>query len=144
MDSRISIPTDNIHKFYAIFGLVICITAATLFVFTYNFHHEETVSITLELAKLDSVGELNAYQKDYKGILEKRLEVGTSNKKFYMSIIFSVLGAGIAILCSGFFNWHFKVQPKIDELTDLQIAKLKLELAAANTKAPFYRRGRNV
>ncbi len=140
MDSRISIPTDNIHKFYAIFGLVICISAATLFVIAYNFHHQETVTISTELAKLNTLGDLAPYQEAYKDILEKRLEIGASNKDFYMKTISAILAIGIVSIFFGFIRWHFEVQPKLDELTNLQIQKLKAELSNTRQHVPFHRR----
>ncbi len=40
MESKIPIPTDNIYKFYALFGLVILISCIAAFLYVYSSTNE--------------------------------------------------------------------------------------------------------
>lgn len=137
MESKINIPTDNIYKFYAIFGLALCIAALTLFVVTYNEHYESQITLSLELTKIQGNEKLSSYEVSQKEIIQKQIEINASNKDFYQLVIACLLGLGVAVVFYGFKNWHYKVQPKIDELTDLQIKKLRMELSNAAKHKTF-------
>lgn len=129
MDSRLSIPTDNIFKFYALSGLVFCLGALTLFVFTYNLHYEKTVYLSLELAKLDIAKLDNAYVEKQREIIKTQLEIGIANKEFYMAVISFLFSLGIVVMSFGFARWHYKVQPQLDRLVALEIEMKEKELS---------------
>ena len=139
MDSRFSIPTDNIYKFYALFGLAFCIGALTLFVFTYNSHFETANSLFLELTKIDTIESPSAFEAKQKEILEKQITTISENKAFYMKVINAFLVVGIFIMTVGFYRWHYKVQPQIDKINALKIRQLEAELAK-KTHVPFRQR----
>lgn len=140
MDSRISIPTDNIYKFYALFGLAFCVAALTMFVLAYNSHFESTTELSMQLAKLDTLAKLTEFEEAQKKILENQIEIGNSNKDFYMTIISASLGFGLVVMISGFIRWHYKVQPQIDKIMALKIEQLQVELSRGKKHVPYSRR----
>ncbi len=142
MNSRLSIPTDNIYKFYAIFGLAFCIGALTLFVFTYNTHLESSVSLTLELTKLESNNSEDNLIQAKKEMLQNLLKIGNSNKDLYMSIISLSFSLGLFVMAIGFYRWHYKIQPQLDRLVVLQIKQLEQALSKGEICTPFSRRGK--
>lgn len=133
MNSSLSVPTDNIYKFYALFGLVLIVTSLFLFVLTYNFHYERATEMYLEIAKIESQEKISNYEKTKKEALEKRLEIDSSNKSFYISVILVFLFTGTALTIYGFRRWHKNIQPVLDEISLLELEKLKQETKKQGT-----------
>ncbi len=112
-----------------------------MFVIAYNSHFESTTKLSMELAKIDSLESTTDLEKRQKKILEKQIEIGTSNKNFYMKVIGVSLGSGIVIMIFGFVRWHYKVQRQIDKMNTLKIRQLESELLKMEKRVPFRRRG---
>lgn len=132
MNTRVPIPTDNIYKFYALFGLALLFACIIAFVSTYNTHLDRTFDVHEELEILKKLKKPTGEQQVRIEILERKAEIDPENKKFYMSIINGGVGISIVIISFGFFMWQFKVQPKQDELIKKQLEKIDLEIKALN------------
>lgn len=128
MENRIPLPTDNIFKFYALFGLLLVIfgIGSTLYVnksandlvFEFAVEYE-----TLKADPLRSVSQEVRFQ-----ILQKKLGVAKSDKTLFISILGVINGIGIFMVWYGFKKWHTELQPIQDEMARLNLKKLRREL----------------
>lgn len=123
MQTRIPLPTDNIYKFYALFGLLVFISSMVLFVTTYTTFQSRSVERTIELSVLTNLETLSAKQKATKEVLEVLAVVDKSDKKTFLRYIGVFLSIGLLLIYYGFRKWHKEIQPKQDKLLDLEIKK---------------------
>jgi hypothetical protein len=123
----LSIPTDNVNKFYAIFGLIILVSCIYGFVNIYDTAQKVTLEYGKEVMKLDAkklkteidIAMIKLYTE--RGTLERR------NQEFYYDAISLFAAIGTIMLIYGLVKWHFHVQPVEDKLKSLQIENLRLE-----------------
>ncbi|MBM5203042.1 hypothetical protein HYN74_22530 [Vibrio parahaemolyticus] len=118
ISSNMSLPTDNLYKFLALFGLLLTVTGCYMFNSSYTNFNNEYISSIVELAKYESIEKPTPYELRQKEALEKIIELLKANKPFNLNVSMSVIIIG----------WHYQLQPKLDELLDLQVAKSKLEV----------------
>ena len=135
MQSKVPLPTDNIYKFYALFGLFILFLCMLAFVTTYNVHTGVAFQVHEELQVLNKVEKPSRSQIVRKEVLERKEEINTENKKSYMTVISKGFTIAIILITFGFIAWHYKVQPLQDELSKKHIEKLDLELSALRKQA---------
>ena len=128
MQSKVPLPTDNIYKFYAFFGLLLLITSLYLFVSVYDSNKEKMQERFIEGSKLENIVKLSPDQKDYKKFLENDAEVDKINYDTYMDWISVFIFISSLFIIFGFGMWQFSVQPKQDKLLKLSTDKLTLEL----------------
>jgi hypothetical protein len=137
MQSKVPIPTDNIFKFYALFGLVIFI-----FGFYFIFHLNSTTNdllfdTILEIEILQSNSEITKVQQTELDILERKQEIAIKDKKGFVIICGIISGFGACLMFYGFYYWHTKIQPLQDQILELTVKKLEQELSITNR--PFKR-----
>ncbi len=137
MESKIPLPTDNIYKFYALFSLLLLIFSLGAVLYVQQTANEQAIAIFPELEELKAAKELSPKDELRKQILERRLEVLLSNKKFYQQALGVMIGAAISGIFFGFLRWHWVIQPRQDkhaeiqlEISRLQLEKLKAEMNA--------------
>lgn len=134
MYSRVPLPTDNIYKFYALFGLLVILTTSVLFVVRLEHYNNGAYERYIPLETLKhkkTAGNINNVEKLRLDILQSQSEIEKKNRDLELGIyIFSFLVFGILPCVSGFAFWHRNIQPKQDELLDLQIEKLKKEISS--------------
>ena len=135
---KIPLPTDNIYKFYALFGLLLFIfsVGATIALSKNTNENVYKLYVELESLKLPSIEEM-ATHKDAphptfvrKALLERLIEVAKSDKKtmeVLLAVVTFVGGLGVVY---GFGKWHKDIQPIQDEMLELQLEKLRREVAA--------------
>jgi len=126
MESRIPVPTDNIYKFYALFGLLLVISSLLGSVYVTQSANESVHAFAKEYFSI-----ANPDLKEPSGLeqfIAKRITTTVENRKFYQQGIGVFLGVGIMMMFYGFYMWHMKVQPLQDRLMKLQIEKLEREL----------------
>lgn len=129
MNPNIPIPTDNIYKFYALFGLTFFIVCSICFTQIYKDHREGI------LHRIDQYD--NARNKDEQQVIVNVMK--SDHKDFVVikyGVIFGLL-VGAAAMAYGFSRWH-EVQKAQDELTKLQLRKLTLDLN--NARKPLRQR----
>jgi len=128
MLSKMSLPTDNIYKFYAIFGLLLLITSLFLFTQLVSNYNNKAFDRYIDLEILKAVNKPNAEQKAKKEILEAKKDIDTSDKNFYLTCLGLFVGLSLFSMLYGFYQWHNKIQPMQDKAEKLNIYKLKLEV----------------
>lgn len=128
MHSRIPLPTDNIYKFYALFGLVIVLFFLSSIIYVNKVTNDLIFQVILEEEKLNSLAELTSVQEARKVVLTRKYEIALSDKNFFQIVAAVFLAGGGYLMYYGFYHWHNKIQPVQDELAQLSIKKLKKEL----------------
>ncbi len=127
MESKIPLPTDNIYKFYALFGLLLLITSIFGTVIVSTSTNEKLYELVKEYESIPKAEE-GKKESALGKVIEKRIEVQIGNKNFYNRGLGALLGVSIFLMFYGFRQWHTKIQPKQDEYFNLQIQKLRAEL----------------
>lgn len=125
MQPSIPVPTDNLYKFAALFGLVLIVASIVSVVSTYNSAYDELVEIASSYIALE--GKSDATTKQMKQLMDKRIEVIDSNREFYVFILSIPIVIGGALSVWGFQRWA-RIQPLHDELIELQVAKVRKEV----------------
>lgn len=136
MESRIPIPTDNIYKFYALFGLALFIFCIGAILYVNSSTNELVFSAVPEYESLESIEHPTALETAKKQFIEKRINVAVADRKFLEKAIGVILGISILLMIYGFRKWHLKVQPVQDETARLQLEKLRLEVGALRGDKP--------
>lgn len=128
MNNRVPIPTDNIYKFYALFGLALLITSVFAFLSVYNSHRAMAYEIYQEVELLKKIAEPTNEQSIRLEILISKSEIDAKNKKFYMSVVGLMFGLSLSLMFIGFLAWHLKIQPLQDKLKERELEKIELEI----------------
>ncbi|MEJ1378147.1 MAG: hypothetical protein RPU32_09290 [Candidatus Sedimenticola sp. (ex Thyasira tokunagai)] len=128
MENRIPLPTDNIYKFYALFGLLLAMfgTGATLYVNKSTNDLVFKIAVEYETLKADPVRSVS--QEARFQVLQKKLEIAGKDKNLFLFGLSVVIGVGILMMWYGFKKWHTEVQPIQDEMARLSLKKLKREV----------------
>lgn len=129
MENRIPVPTDNIFKFYALFGLLLFVFACGALLYV-NATSNALISDSIpELEALKEFEEPSRSDQAQIAILERKIEITKSNRKFYYNSIGALGALGLLLMTGGFVTWHTKIQPIQDETArvQLEIAKLQLQ-----------------
>lgn len=119
MESKTPLPTDNIYKFYALFGLLLLITSSLSIIWLSNTTNETIHSLVKEYEALPG----NTEEKEESAlgkIIEARVDVATTNRKHFNIALGAIWGMSLCLLFYGFRQWHTKIQPKQDAYFDLQ------------------------
>lgn len=128
MESRIPLPTDNIFKFYALFGLVLTIFGIGSILYSNKSTNDFVFQVAVEYETL-KVDPARTFQQEARfQLLERKIKVMKNDKTFYLSCLGIVVGIGIFTLGYGFIKWHTEVQPIQDEITRLNLKKLQREV----------------
>lgn len=129
MESRIPLPTDNIYKFYAFFGLLLFVFSASALLYQNHAHNELIFAAVPELADLKQVAQPTPAQKTRIAVLEKRVEIANSDHRAIPYVLGTISGISVLLIYYGFRRWHTEIQPLIDESAkvQLQIAELQLK-----------------
>lgn len=128
MQSRVPLPTDNIYKFYALFGLFLFLACTYVFVNLQQSFNEKVFKRHIELKTLQDIEQMNAAQLATKEVLEKQAEIDSSDKKFFLNSIALFFSIAILLMIFGFYQWHKKIQPQQDEAFKRNIDKIEMEI----------------
>ena len=127
MESKIPLPTDNIYKFYALFGLMLLITSIVGIVWVGTSTNEKLYSLVKEYEAIPGTQE-EKEKNDLAKVIEQLMVVQAESKKS-STIGLTVMAVIAALLMLyGFDRWHTKIQPKQDEYFELQLQKLRREV----------------
>lgn len=128
MENRIPLPTDNIFKFYAMFGLLLAIFGIGSILFVNRSTNDLVFEVAVEYETLKADPVRSVSQEARLQVLQKKLEIAICDKKFYICGIALVIGTGIFMMWYGFKKWHTEVQSIQDKITRLSLKKLQREL----------------
>lgn len=126
--SSISVPTDHLAKFLAIFGLVVFVVSSLSWHLNLSSHRQILFEHAMSVSKLstdDELGHSESMQIKALNIGMKQITRET-NRVNTFTAIFSV--AGLLIMLYGFYKWVVVLQPKLDRLLDIQIEIANEEL----------------
>ncbi|MBX3659825.1 MAG: hypothetical protein KF740_15440 [Ramlibacter sp.] len=135
MESKIPLPTDNIYKFYALFGLLVFIFSIGAMLYSTRSSNELLTNLMVERETLKEVVVPAAGQIARIEVIDRLLEVGKSDKTFLRWALATLFVLGLWSAFYGFKTWHQKIQPIQDELISLQLRKLKVEVANLEREA---------
>lgn len=130
MDPRIPVPTDNIYKFCATFGLVVMVVSLTLMFLNGRTANQVIFDSSREYYDLKSREDPLIVERE--SLLDQQVKLAVDNRehgKWVLAVIFAI---GFYSSCFGFYCWYTKVQPVHDEILELQKKKLELEVRALN------------
>ncbi|MDF3125561.1 hypothetical protein [Rheinheimera sp. 1928-s] len=131
MQSRIPLPTDNVYKFYAMFGLLILLTTGIMFFIRHEYYNSMAFERLVPIETLKAKNKPTAAEKLELYLLEQKAEIAKLNKEFELGIYSSCfLIFGLGFTSSGFYYWHTKIQPMQDKLLELQVKKAEYEVRA--------------
>lgn len=136
MENKIPIPTDNIFKFYALFGLLLFVFTAGSIIYVVNSFNELAFQAAIEVAAIKQIPNPSPVDTAKMQILEKRLELAASDKNFYTLATGGIFGISIMLMIYGFMKWHKDVQPVQDEMARLQLEKLRHEIKQLQHEIP--------
>ena len=128
MENRIPLPTDNIYKFYALFGLLLAIFCIGASIYLNKSTNDALFQIAVEYDTLEANPVRSRSQEARYQIIRKQIEIAKNNKQFYLIGLSILLASGIWMIWHGFRKWHTEIQPNQDEITRLSIKKLKQEV----------------
>jgi hypothetical protein len=128
MESRIPLPTDNIFKFYALFGLLLFIFCSSSIIYVEHSTNELVFQSVIELESVKQIANPSPVDTAKKLVLEKRIEIALSDRKSSVGAIGVFLAISIASMVFGFVKWHREVQPIQDKIAKLQLEKLQYEV----------------
>lgn len=134
MQSRIPVPTDNLAKFCAMFGLLLLVGSMYFFVTLQVSYNEGVEKNYVELQSLLNMEKPTQEQMSRRDLLRSFEVVSRSNKKFYERSIGFFIGIAILLIWYGFRTWIKVIQPQQDKLLKLQIEKQSLEVEILKKK----------
>lgn len=129
MESRVPLPTDNIYKFYALFGLLLFIFSFGAAIVNNQATNNQLFQIVVELETIKALPNSGVVDEVKKVVLERKLEIIKSDKRFYKHATGVVIAIATLMMLYGFDKWHKKIQPMQDEIAKLQLDKLRAEVA---------------
>lgn len=140
-----NLPTDNLYKFAAIFGLVLIVFSSFMFNQTIDnaYQFEDNLNAKTELHKLDSLQIQNTdslsiaktkiqIEKDYKQYKRIVKRIPSLFKLYVFLFLLGFICAGI-----GFYNWYFKTQRLNDDILKNESDKIKNDRAVLVHKIQF-------
>ena len=129
MENKIPVPTDNIFKFYALFGLTLVVFAFGATLYNHNAANALILATAGEIDALKHIESPTRSELVRLALLERQKEIAISDRKFFQWPLGAILAAGGYLLWYGYSKWQKLVQPRLDEMsrTELAIAKLQLE-----------------
>ena len=128
MESNIPLPTDNIYKFYALFGLLLFVFCASAIIYTEHSTNDFLFQTDVELESVKQITNPSPLDVTRKAFLEKRIEVAISDRRTNVGAIGVFLAISIGSMVFGFWKWQMKVQPDQDKMMRLQLEKLQYEV----------------
>lgn len=143
MDSRIPVPTDNIYKFYALFGLLLFIFSLGSFFYVQQTYNQQAFELVPQLEELKEIESPSSAERARISVIERKFEINSSDKTFLLFCIGGLSGIALVLMGMGFVPWHTRIQPTLDrtnkaqaEITELQAIKLRRELGFPDETPP--------
>lgn len=128
MQNNIPVPTDNIFKFYALFGLLLFVFSCGSLLYVNHSTNDALMGGIIELEALKQIEKPSRVESAKIIVLEKKIEITQNNKGFYVNGIGVLAGFAMIAMGYGFFKWHTEVQPVLDETAKVQIEIAKMQL----------------
>jgi hypothetical protein len=128
MTPSIPITTDNIYKFAALFGLVLVISTGFGMLYLLSINYEFAVKNFDEYELLMAKENLSQAEFIRKNAFDMQIKYRTLAVNGFMFFLTLLAVIGSIVSFWGSYHWLKKVQPKQDELINLQIEKTRREV----------------
>jgi len=128
MTPKLPVPTDNVYKFYALFGLVILISSAFGTVYTTDVTNQRIFEIFTQIGEYKEDGEISSFEEGQIQMLEQLRDVAISNKELTLDVLAWSFAISLYVMGYGFYKWHMTIQRRDDRLTELKIRQLEKDL----------------
>jgi len=128
MDNKIPLPTDNIYKFYALFGLLLLVTSIASFIYLHQTTNALLFETEIIVEELNDKKDISLNEARRQSFLQHRIDIAKKDRDFYNNGLAVLLVISAVAMIYGFSQWHYVVQPKQDKLLDFQIQKAEQEL----------------
>ena len=135
MLDRISVATDNIYKFIALFSLVTLIFCGWQLISINSVTNAVIFQNYPEIEAIKSLEERSREQEARLAILNRQVEVATGDRNTFNIFLILIIFLALLGLYYGFYTWHKDIQPMADaqskaqlEILHLQMEKLRLEI----------------
>lgn len=132
---KLPLPTDNIYKFYAFFGLLLFIFGAGATVALQRGTNDSVYKLYVELDSVRAPSTAPSAAMDQKSeksireaLLERLIEVAREDKKILSMYLSVLIAFSVLLTVAGFYKWHTQIQPIQDEMMRLQLQKLRQEV----------------
>lgn len=133
LESQIPLPTDNIYKFYALFGLLLFIFSFGLSVYVSKTTNKLLFQTLIDQETLKQLPNPSSVEKTKEQVLQRRIEIAVQDRNFDTRALGAVGGIAFCVMVYGFWKWHREVQPVQDKIAELQLEKLRLEVSQMKT-----------
>ena len=128
MTPTIPLPTDNIYKFVCLFGLALILAAVYGFVALYSSSLERVETYSKAVIELQANTPPTEVDADRLKLAKAMLSVTTQNRQAGTWGIAVTLSIGLAMGFLGGRAWYHRIQVRDDEVSKLQLEKLRLEV----------------
>jgi hypothetical protein len=129
MDNNVPLPTDNIYKFYALFGLALLIFSIWSLLAMNRSSNDAAFNYLTEIHALKQKSSPQPGDNVKLAALERRLEITAEDRSFFTWALAVLSGVAVIGISYGFGKWQNEIQPKQDELMALQIEMARLQVA---------------
>ncbi|MEA5240873.1 hypothetical protein [Vibrio parahaemolyticus] len=133
MHTSIPLPTDNIYKFYALFGLMLFIFSVASFLYLAQSSINQALDISAAYLALDyDLTDIELLPQIQ--VLENKLK---AEQMIATPIIYGLaflIIVSVIMIVYGFTKWHTVIQPLQDHLVQLNIKKLEKEIGKENSQ----------
>lgn len=117
---NLNLPTDNIFKFYALFGLMLIITSAFAFVNLINDTSSKNHELAIKVMEIEAKSNKSELENVLVDFYKQQGNTAVKNLDYYLKWVTYSMLIGIVLSIYGTFVWHFKVQRVDDEIRELQ------------------------
>lgn len=128
MTPRLSVPTDNIFKFFALFGTVMLISSFLAMIFVNDNTNMRLMEWADELASFQSDEVVSSYEETRTVMIERLIEIEADNKEVFIIVLNALMVIGSSLASIGFLKWYKDIQPMEDEYKELLIAQMRRDL----------------
>ncbi|HXI84694.1 MAG TPA: hypothetical protein VNL17_11470 [Verrucomicrobiae bacterium] len=106
MESPISLPTDNIYKFYALFGLLVFLLCSGLSLYVIHWSHKVDSRTEIELETINLTPNPTPLDITRKRALEQRFKTVSFDKYSATTVLDLLGGAAIVLAAYNFQRWQ--------------------------------------
>ncbi|MCK5153351.1 MAG: hypothetical protein KAQ93_03255 [Spirochaetales bacterium] len=135
MISKIPLPTDNLYKFIALFGLMIFLTTLVMFFTRHQYYNESAFNRYKEISNLKIIEDRTEKEEIELFILTEQQQIEETDEDLEVDIYIITAVIGIFLIFVGFFLWYLRVQKYQDLLLILRVRKAKIENKSIITNA---------
>ena len=130
MQNKVPLPTDNVYKFFALFGLILLIFSLGATIYITKEANVQLIDIAIQLDNANS----NSFSDETKSVIEGYRDVIISDRDGFNGLLVGLAIFGTFLGLFGFSIWMFRIQPQQDKLVTFQLEKYKYEIDIESIK----------